>query len=418
MFAGLLALIIDQDLTRKENMCSREGREIPFPTPIILKNSQKINNRLSKVESQMKLVVLVAQSGISLKGPLQIVLKTLDVLALVRDVIRLLIKDNSVSRFEWLYHMQFYLEVSVANPIESLSIHMANAVFPYGFKYLGTFDFQATGRIFVGLFQVGAWGYFDGANRLEERILSAVSHLIQSIKLGLGAISFDQSAEVEIVGKTLWINTNRGIVITMNPGYAGRSYLPDNLKLFRSMAMTCPIGGAIIASVDQREQCILIQSVTETIVSKLVAEHLKEHIHHIVSERHLVVGNVWSQKVPYVYQIQNIQHRLMMVGPLATGKTGAWRALLGALGSLVGLKVVSYVVDSKAISKDFVYDSLNPTTPEWNFGLFTNIICKIIDNVGDEVSKQHWIIFMAIVLDNNKLLTLPIGKRLGLPNNV
>ncbi|CAH7690403.1 hypothetical protein BY996DRAFT_6434392 [Phakopsora pachyrhizi] len=108
----------------------------------------------------------------------------------------------------------------------------------------------------------------------------------------------------------------------------------------------------------------------------------------------------------------------MMVGPLATRKTGAWRALLGALGSLVGLKVVSYVVDSKAISKDFVYDSLNPTTPEWNFGLFTNIICKIIDNVGDEVSKQHWIIFMAIILDNSKLLTLPIGKRLGLPNNV
>ncbi|KAI8447739.1 dynein heavy chain 1, cytosolic [Phakopsora pachyrhizi] len=167
-----------------------------------------------------------------------------------------------------------------------------------------TFDFQATGRIFVGLFQVGAWGYFDGANRLEERILSAVSHLIQSIKLGLGAISFDQSAEVEIVGKMLWINTNRGIVITMNPGYAGRSNLPDNLKLFRSMAMTRPgfrtaetlsskvvpffslslkavlisaageIGGAIIASVDQREQCILIQSVTETIVSKLVAEHV------------------------------------------------------------------------------------------------------------------------------------------------
>ncbi|KAI8454255.1 dynein heavy chain 1, cytosolic [Phakopsora pachyrhizi] len=167
-----------------------------------------------------------------------------------------------------------------------------------------TFDFQATGCIFVGLFQVGAWGYFDGANQLEERILSAVSHLIQSIKLGLKAISFDQSAEVEIVGKMLWINTNTGIVITMNPGYAGRSNLPDNLKLFRSMAMIRPgfwtaetlslkvvpffslslkavlisaageIGGAIIASVDQREQCILIQCVTETIVSKLVAEHV------------------------------------------------------------------------------------------------------------------------------------------------
>ncbi|CAH7690404.1 hypothetical protein PPACK8108_LOCUS25746 [Phakopsora pachyrhizi] len=121
MFAGLLALIIDQDLTRKENMCSREGREIPFPTPIILKNSQKINNRLSK----LKRTFADSFEDFGRSCPC---------------CSWRIITCDAAKIFEWSYHMRFYLEVSVANPIESLSIHMANAVFPYGFKYLGVPD--------------------------------------------------------------------------------------------------------------------------------------------------------------------------------------------------------------------------------------------------------------------------------------
>jgi dynein heavy chain 1 len=100
-----------------------------------------------------------------------------------------------------------------------------------------TFDFSAMGRLLAGLSQVGAWGCFDEFNRLEERILSAVSQQILTIQRGL----LDRESNIELLGRSINLHENVGIFITMNPGYEGRSNLPDNLKnLFRSFAMVVP----------------------------------------------------------------------------------------------------------------------------------------------------------------------------------
>ena len=156
---------------------------------------------------------------------------------------------------------------------------------------------------------------------------------------------------------------------------------------------------------------------------------LREQIIKVCEEKRLVPGERWITKILQLYQIQKIQHGLMMVGPSGTGKTNAWRVLLAALQRLDGTEGVSYVIDPKAIHKEALYGTLDPTTREWNDGLFTHILRKIVDDVRGESTKRHWIIFdgdvdpewvenLNSVLDDNKLLTLPNGERLNLPPNV
>jgi dynein heavy chain 1 len=219
-----------------------------------------------------------------------------------RDVIHKLQEAdaNSPTHHLWLLSMRYVYEPD-KELLKRLKVKMANSVLDYGFEYLGvaerlvrtpltdrcfltltqalcqrlggspygpagtgktesvkalgvqlgrftlvfccddTFDFQAMGRIFLGICQVGAWGCFDEFNRLEERILSAVSQQIQNIQLGLKKGVEDEKSQIELIGRQLNVNGNTGIFITMNPGYAGRSNLPDNLKkLFRSVAMSKP----------------------------------------------------------------------------------------------------------------------------------------------------------------------------------
>jgi len=114
------------------------------------------------------------------------------------------------------------------------------------------FDYSAMGRLLAGLCQVGAWGCFDEFNRLEEQILSAVSQQLQTIQKGLAS----KAGEIDLLsrggesgrdgGPAVALHPNVGVFVTMNPGYAGRSHLPDNLKaLFRSVAMTAPDRGMI-----------------------------------------------------------------------------------------------------------------------------------------------------------------------------
>ena len=220
--------------------------------------------------------------------------------------------------------------------------------------------------------------------------------------------------KIELVGKSVSVNPNMAIFITMNPGYAGRSNLPDNLKmLFRSLAMTVP-DKVLIAEVmlysqgfrqaellaskivplftlcseqlsqqshydfglralknvlvmagnlkrdriksdeqqNESEQEIVIQAIMDSFVPRLIAEdlvllnsllndvfprasyvrpemtQLKEEIRKVSKEMYLSCDDLWMEKVLQLYQIINLNHGLMLVGPSGCGKFNhQWNAL-------------------------------------------------------------------------------------------
>ena len=104
-------------------------------------------------------------------------------------------------------------------------------------------DYQAMASIFTGLCSVGAWGCFDEFNRINIEVLSVVSAQLRAIQDGLvknwETVDIGVGSEVRI--KRVAGFATCGFFITMNPGYAGRTELPDNLKaLFRPVTMIVP----------------------------------------------------------------------------------------------------------------------------------------------------------------------------------
>ncbi|KAL9923028.1 dynein heavy chain 2, axonemal kl-2 [Glossina fuscipes fuscipes] len=226
-------------------------------------------------------------------------------------------------------------------------------------------DYKSIGKNFSGLAQTGSWGCFDEFNRINIEVLSVVAQQILSIMSALTA----KLTQFTFEGQVIKLRHTVGLFITMNPGYAGRTELPDNLKsMFRPISMMVPDNAIIAENTLYSDGFMNTGSLARKVFTlyELAKQQLSKQFHYDFGLRSMVallryagrkrrqLANATEEEVVYLAM------RDMNVARLTANDLPLFNGIMSDIFPGVGVPSIDYSDFKIAIEDEFKGNGLQP----------------------------------------------------------